>query len=125
LRINGSLSAASIYAGADTGPDDLPGTADDVFAAATLSALFVGGNDRSSVIIAGTASFIVGTDTTGLALLKKGRILGVTIRGAVSDDTRILASILPRVAKLGGAQGVTTKNDPALSRMSGILPHHS
>ena len=96
------------------GDDGIPGTADDVFAAATIASLYIGGNDTSSLILAGASSFAAGTDTTGLTLLKKGSILAVTVLGTVSDDSRFLAAHVPRVAKLDGAR-VATSGDPHFS----------
>ena len=48
---------------------------------------------------------------SGIALLPKGSIVAITLGGTVSDDSRILASHLPKIVKLNGAK-VATASDP-------------
>jgi hypothetical protein len=102
LRVNGTLSNASIYAGADAGTDNVLGTHDDRYTVATIFSVFVGGADTSSLVAAGAAPTPGGTITSGITLLPKGAIRSITVRGPVSDDSRFLASVLPRRANLGG-----------------------
>ncbi|HET6246616.1 MAG TPA: FG-GAP-like repeat-containing protein [Tepidisphaeraceae bacterium] len=112
LHIIGSIASASIYAGADTGPDNLLGDGDDVFAAAAIGTLFIGASDTSTLIAAGATPATGSTTITGgIALLPKGSITAITLRGAVSDDSRILAAHLPRIVTLNGAK-VATATDP-------------
>lgn len=111
LRVNGNLSNASIYAGADAGSDDVLGTSDDRYTVATISAVFVGGADTSTLIAAGAAPAPGGSIQSGVVLLPKAAIRAITVRGPVSDDARFLAAVLPARATLAGAI-VPTATDP-------------
>lgn len=111
LHVTGNLSDASIYAGADAGSDDVLGTSDDLYRVASITTVFVGGADTSSVIAAGAAPLPGETITSGLTLLPKGQIGTITVRGTVSDDSRFLAAVLPKRANLTGAL-VATATDP-------------
>ena len=79
LRIVGSIADATTAA-ADTGPDDLLGTSDDIYSAAAIGTLFVGGDTtirpgrRRRVARAG------GTIAQGIVLLPKGTITAITLR---------------------------------------------
>jgi len=55
LKILGDLTAASIFAGANSGTDHVLGNADDTFLATQIISIFVGGSDTSSIIAAGIA----------------------------------------------------------------------
>ena len=111
LHIIGSASNANIYAGADTGPDDILGTADDVYAGASIASLYIGGSVTTTLIAAGASPAPGETITAGIVLLPKGAITAITLRGAVSDDSRFLARHLPKIVKLNGAK-VVTASDP-------------
>lgn len=114
LKMNGAVSAADIFAGADSGPDNVLGTTDDIYAAAVISTLYIGGDDNGALIAAGAApaggSTIFGT----LQLLPKGSIRSITVKGTASADSRILAVSLPTSASIGGAK-VATAGDPRFS----------
>lgn len=111
LHVRGNLSNASIYAGADAGVDNVLGTNDDRYTVATISSVFVGGADTSSLVAAGAAPAPGGTIQSGIVLLPKAAIRSITVRGPVSDDSRFLASMLPTRAVLGGVT-VSTATDP-------------
>lgn len=111
LHVNGDLTDASIYAGADAGSDNVLGTSDDTYNVSTISTVFVAGSLTSSLIAAGAAPAPGGTITSGLTLLPKGKIGTITVRGTVSDDSQFLASVLPKRATLTGAL-VSTDADP-------------
>jgi hypothetical protein len=111
VHINGSVSNVDIFAGADAGSDNILGTSDDRYVVATIMSLFVGGPVTSSQIVAGGAPLPGGTILSGLTLLPKSQIRAITLRGAVSDDSRILASVLPARVNVGGVI-VATASDP-------------
>ncbi|HXE52739.1 MAG TPA: hypothetical protein VN541_06970, partial [Tepidisphaeraceae bacterium] len=111
LNVLGSLSADIIYAGNDAGPDHIPGTADDTYRPAVIGSIKVKGGITSSTIGAG-----IQPPSGGLTLLPGtpipgGKIRSITVRGAVSSDTRFLAASLPKTAILGGTR-VNTNSDP-------------
>lgn len=111
LHVAGGFSDASIYAGADAGSDNVLGTSDDRYNVASITTVLIGGADTSSVIAAGAAPLPGETITSGLTLLPKGKIGTITVRGAVSDDARFLAAVLPKRANLTGVL-VMTATDP-------------
>ena len=111
LRVLGNVSAARIFAGANAGPDNVLDTADDSYAAAVIDSIRIDGSDTSSVIAAGAAPPAGGTINTGLTLLPGGRIKSVTVRGAVGQDSRFLAALIPVTALLAGAR-VAPATDP-------------
>jgi hypothetical protein len=111
LHVNGDLTSTRIFAGADAGPDKILGTTDDVYTAAAIASVFVGGADTSTLIVAGAVPPAGGTLDSGLILLPKAAIRSVTVRGAISDDSRFLAASLPVRATLHGTT-VTTATDP-------------
>jgi hypothetical protein len=112
LHITGALSNTNIFAGADTGPDDVLNTADDVFVPANIGSIFVGGAVTSSLVVAG-GTFPAGSTPilAGLGLLGDARIGSITARGAVSADSRFLAARLPLFANFDRLL-VKTSNDP-------------
>jgi hypothetical protein len=111
LHVNGSLSNAEIFVGADAGSDDVLGTSDDRYVVATITSLFVGGPINSSQIVAGGAPLPGGTIFSGLTLLPKSQIRAITLRSTLSDDSRILAAVLPARVNVGGTI-VATASDP-------------
>ena len=111
LRINGDLSNASIYAGANAGKDKTLGTADDTFSTTTISSVFVGGDVTSSLIAAGASPLTGDTIFTGFTLLKKSAIRSIVIRGQASSDSRFLAASIPARVNVGGVL-VATATDP-------------
>jgi uncharacterized protein with beta-barrel porin domain len=111
LHVNGGIASAAIYAGADTGPDDVLGTADDAYTAASIGVLYIGGDDTSTLIAAGAAPISGGTINSGIKLLPKGSIVSITLRGTANDDSRFLARYLQRIVKLNGVK-VLTASDP-------------
>ncbi|HZK80710.1 MAG TPA: hypothetical protein VFC46_06570, partial [Humisphaera sp.] len=112
LHVTGAVSNATIFAGADTGPDDMLGTSDDVFTAAIIGALFIGGADTSTLIVAG-GSFPAGANPIfgNLTLLPGGVIRGIVVKGAAGADSHFLADKLPHEANLDGVP-TTTATDP-------------
>ncbi|HEY2587323.1 MAG TPA: FG-GAP-like repeat-containing protein [Tepidisphaeraceae bacterium] len=111
LHVKGNFSNAPIYAGADAGTDNVLGTNDDRYTVATISSVFVGGADTSSLVAAGAAPAPGGTIQSGIVLLPKAAIRSITVRGPVSDDSRFLAAVLPARAILSGVT-VSTATDP-------------
>ena len=111
LHVLGDLSNAMIFAGADVGADNVLGTSDDRYTVATIVSVNIGGSDTSSLIAAGAAPLPGGTITAGQTLLPKGQIGSITVRGAISDDSRFLAAVLPKRANLSGAL-VAPATDP-------------
>lgn len=111
LRVLGDLANTSVFAGADTGADNVLGTSDDRYSVAAIASVFVGGSETSSLITAGAAPLPGQTITAGQALLPNGSIASITVRGAISDDSRFVASILPKRANFSGVL-VTTATDP-------------
>jgi hypothetical protein len=111
LRISGDLSDASIYAGANVGPDNVLGTIDDRYSVASIGSIFIGGSDTSSLIAAGAAPSPGGPITSGITLIPNASIARILVRGQVSTESRFLASILPPRALLTGAY-VLTASDP-------------
>ena len=111
LQVTGDLANAKIYAGADAGPDNLLGTADDTYAAAVINSIIVRGSDTSSTIAAGVAP-ISGNDlNAGIALLPGGAIKSITVQGPINAASRFLAASLPSTALLAGTR-VSTATDP-------------
>ncbi len=110
FRVNGNLTTADIFAGADAGPDNNLGTADDIYAAAVISSILIGGSDTTGLIAAGAAPAAGSTIFGPLQLLPKGVIRSITAKGAVSADSRFLAFSLPRTASIAGAK-VDTATD--------------
>ncbi len=102
LKITGSISAADIFAGADSGPDNVLGTSDDIYSAAVISTLFIGGDDNGALVAAGAAPASGSTIFGTLQLLPKGAIRSITVKGTASDDSRFLAVSLPGNASIGG-----------------------
>lgn len=111
LRVAGDMTGASIYAGANAGPDNVLGTTDDRYGVATITSIFIGGADTSSLIAAGAAPLPGGAIIAGLTLIPEGAIRAIVVRGAVSADSQFLASVLPVRANLGGTF-VATATDP-------------
>jgi hypothetical protein len=111
LRINGDLFNASIYAGADAGPDLILGTADDRYSVATITSLIVGGNVTSSLIAAGAAPLPGGNIFAGITLLPKAAIRSIQLRGQLSDDSHILAAVIPAKVKIAGSF-IANASDP-------------
>jgi hypothetical protein len=111
LRINGDFTDARIFAGADAGNDNVLGTTDDRYTVATITNVFVGGADISSLIAAGAGPAPGGNINAGIVLIPKGAIHSITVRGTVTDDSQFLAAVLPRTASLAGAT-VLTATDP-------------
>ena len=111
LRINGDFSNASIYAGANAGPDQKLGTSDDTYQTATITSVFIGGNVTSSLIAAGASPQSGGTIFTGIVLLKKSAIRAIAVRGQASADSRFLAASIPARVNIGGTS-VATASDP-------------
>jgi hypothetical protein len=111
LSVNGDVSGARIYAGADAGPDNVLGTADDRYSVASIGSLFVSGAATTVLIAAGAAPLPGGNIFAGLSLLPKAAIRSVVVRGAVSDDSRFLAAVLPARATLAKVL-VNTSTDP-------------
>jgi hypothetical protein len=111
LHVFSDLTGARIFAGADAGPDDVLGDADDIYTAATIASVIVNGADISSLIAAGASPGPDGTLDSTLTLLPKGAIRAVTVRGAVSNDARFLAASVPARAILDGAT-IKTATDP-------------
>ncbi len=112
LHVAGAVSSAGIYAGANAGPDNILGTADDIFGVAPIGTLFIGGDVTSSVIASG-ASFPTSAGLTlgSLSVLPKGIMRVLTLRGSLSPDSRIVAAKLPLTGKVGGVS-VKTGGDP-------------
>jgi hypothetical protein len=111
LHVTGSISNASIYAGANAGVDNVLGTLDDRYGVASIATIFVGGSDTSSLIAAGAAPRPGHSILSGVALIPQGAIRGIIVRGVVSTDCQFLAAILPARVNLGGTF-FTTASDP-------------
>ncbi len=114
LKILGTISAADIFAGTDSGPDNVLGTSDDLYIAAVISTLYIGGDDNGALIAAGAAPASGSTIFGTLQLLPKGAIRSITVKGAASADSRFLAVSLPASASIGGAK-VATAGDARFS----------
>jgi hypothetical protein len=112
LHVSGAVSNATIFAGADSGPDDMLGTSDDIFTAAIIGTLFIGGADTSTLIVAG-GSFPPGANPIfgSLTLLPGGVIRSIVVKGAASADSHFLADKLPHTVNIDGVP-TTTATDP-------------
>ncbi|HWE00908.1 MAG TPA: FG-GAP-like repeat-containing protein [Tepidisphaeraceae bacterium] len=112
IRVTGDVSDATIFAGADTGADDVLGTSDDIFTAAVIGAISVGGADTSTLIVAG-GSFPAGADPIfgNVTLLPGGAIHAIVVKGVAGADSHFLADKLPHTASLDRV-ATTTATDP-------------
>jgi hypothetical protein len=111
LRVLGAMANARIFAGADAGSDNVLGTADDVYRRAMINSTFVGGDLTSGLVAAGAAPPSGQTIDTAITLLPHSAIRSITVGGALSGDSRFLASSLPPNARVNGAR-VSTAGDP-------------
>jgi hypothetical protein len=103
LHINGNATNLSLYAGADAGRDQILGTNDDRYGAASITTLFVGGSVNATLIAAGASPLPGGTIFNGLTLIPGGAIHSIIVRGTLSSDSQILAALLPARASIDGA----------------------
>jgi hypothetical protein len=111
IKIAGALSNANLFAGADTGPDDNLGTTDDIFTAAAIGSLFVGGADTSSLVVAGGSIPPRGAGVIGPVTVDTGGALrALLVRGAVSPDAKFIANRIPSAVSLNGVRVATAGN---------------
>jgi hypothetical protein len=111
LNVTGNLSNATIYAGTDAGADDMLGTSDDIYSAASIGLIRVGGSVDKTQIAAGPTPISGQPITSRLTLLPNGRIGSIVVRGTISDDSQFLAAHLPENASLDGIPRVATANN--------------
>lgn len=111
LRLTGNLSNANLFAGADTGPDDLLGTSDDVFASAIIGSFWIGGNITSSTIGAGVSIPVTTTGVYGpFTPIAKGAIHSIVVVGTIDSSTLFVAAKIPATAKIGNVATKTAMN---------------
>ena len=110
LKILGDLTAASIFAGANSGTDHVLGNADDTFLATQIISIFVGGSDTSSIIAAGIAPTDGINVFNGVTPIPGGKINSIVVRGSLDASSRILSAALPKTASLTGAPIGTTSD---------------
>lgn len=102
-RVLGDVSNAFIAAGLDAGSDNLLGSSDDAFTAAVIGSFFVAGADTSSWLLAGAnVSAFTGQFPSSVTVLPGGAIRSITVRAAVSADSRFIASKFPAFVSLDG-----------------------
>jgi hypothetical protein len=121
LAVSGSIStmivgenlSGDILAGTTFGPDGEPGGGDDTFAAGRIGTLVVRGEVDRSIIAAGLS---VSDDVFPLdgnqSLLPGSRIGALMIGGALSPDSRVISSSIPRRVRIGSRLVNTLASDP-------------
>ncbi|HSG87643.1 MAG TPA: Ig-like domain-containing protein, partial [Pseudomonadales bacterium] len=113
IAILGDLEDSQILIGADLGADGQlggDGADADTYGSGELGKLFIGGDVESSFIRVGQDP-VDGIFDNGDDVLLEGSIDAIKIFGEMSDDSRIVASDLPRWAYVDGRR-VDTSADP-------------
>ena len=113
IAILGDLEDSQILIGADLGADGQlggNGANADAFGSGELGKLFIGGDVESSFIRVGQDP-VDGIFDNGDDVLLEGSIDAIKIFGEMSDDSRVVASDLPRWAYIDGRR-VDTSTDP-------------
>jgi hypothetical protein len=109
--IEGSVDSSKLLAGTSFGHDGQLGGSDDSYAPGQIGSIRVLGNVTASTFAAGLDPVDGIYNNGNDALIPGGRIGPVQIAGSLSDDSRILAASLPRIASVAHGS-VATAADP-------------